>query len=100
MPFPGNTKAQHLTAKLLFRGNTVAETSASVGISKSRVYALARRHGLPLNQPVHPGGEREQRALAILSAGGDIEAVCCALKITRKIGLKLVTRLRNGASHQ
>lgn len=46
---------------LLNRGCNAAEVAVEVGISRKRVFDLARRHGAPTNPIVKPGGRIEKQ---------------------------------------
>jgi hypothetical protein len=46
---------------LLNRGHNAAEVAEQVGLSRKRVFDLARRHGAPTNPLVTPGGRIEKQ---------------------------------------
>lgn len=46
---------------LLNRGENAAEVAEIVGLSRKRVFDLARRHGAPTNPLVMPGGRIEKQ---------------------------------------
>jgi hypothetical protein len=46
---------------LLNRGCNAAEVADEVGLSRKRVFDLARRHGAPTNPIVKPGGRIEKQ---------------------------------------
>jgi orotate phosphoribosyltransferase-like protein len=46
---------------LLNRGVNAAEVADEVGLSRKRVFDLARRHGVPTNPIVTPGGRIEKQ---------------------------------------
>jgi predicted DNA-binding transcriptional regulator AlpA len=46
---------------LLSRGENAAEVAETVGLSRKRVFDLARRHNAPTNPIVKPGGRIEKQ---------------------------------------
>lgn len=46
---------------LLSRGENAAAVAETVGLSRKRVFDLARRHGAPTNPVVKPGGRIEKQ---------------------------------------
>lgn len=46
---------------LLNRGHNAAEVASEVGLSRKRVFDLARRHEAPTNPIVRPGGRIEKQ---------------------------------------
>jgi len=46
---------------LLNRGENASEVASAVGLSRKRVFDLARRHGAPTNPIVKPGGRIEKQ---------------------------------------
>ena len=46
---------------LLNRGHNAAEVAETVGLSRKRVFDLARRHSAPTNPLVKPGGRVERQ---------------------------------------
>jgi hypothetical protein len=46
---------------LLNKGHNAAEVAEQVGLSRKRVFDLARRHGAPTNPLVKPGGRIEKQ---------------------------------------
>jgi hypothetical protein len=46
---------------LLNRGENAAEVADVVGLSRKRIFDLARRHGAPTNPVVKPGGRIEKQ---------------------------------------
>lgn len=65
---------------LLNRGCNASEVATEVGLSRKRVFDLARRHNAPTNPLVKPGGRIEKqiiRASRVLT----IPEICVAFKI-------------------
>lgn len=46
---------------LLNKGHNAAEVAEQVGLSRKRIFDLARRHGAPTNPLVKPGGRIEKQ---------------------------------------
>lgn len=46
---------------MLRKGHNAAEVAAQVGLSRKRIFDLARRHNVPTNPVVKPGGRIEKQ---------------------------------------
>jgi hypothetical protein len=71
---------------LLNRGHNAAEVAVEVGLSRKRVFDLARRHGAPTNPVVKPGGRiekqivRASRVLTIPEISASFRIAECQIK--------------------
>ncbi len=61
--------------QLSMTNKSISEVAESVGLSRKRVYAYAKRVGLPYNRPIKHGGSKEQRILAAKGSGYDVETI-------------------------
>lgn len=77
---------------LLRSGHNAAEVAVEVGLSRKRVFDLARRHSLPTNPVVTPGGRIEKqivRASRVLT----IPEISLAFRLAESRVKEILTRV-------
>lgn len=77
---------------LLRRGNNAAEVADIVGLSRKRVFDLARRHALPTNPLVKPNGRIEKqivRASRVLT----IPEIGAAFRLAEPLVREILSRV-------
>jgi hypothetical protein len=77
---------------LLRRGHNAAEVAEHVGLSRKRVFDLARRHTLPTNPHVKPNGRIEKqivRASRVLT----IPEISAAFRLAEPRVREILTRI-------